>query len=51
MNNLNIFLTISMFYLTTVAERLKKNFLCNLIIEAALSQKEKHIWLDKITNL
>lgn len=40
MNNLNMFLTISMLYLTTVAERLNKTFLCNLMIEEAQSLKE-----------
>lgn len=41
MNNLNMFLTISMFYLTTVAEKLNKTFLSNIIMEQALSLKER----------
>lgn len=41
MNNLNLFLTMSMFYLTTLIEKLDTNFYSNLILERAKSLKGK----------
>lgn len=43
MNNLNVFLTIAMFYMSTIAEKLDKNYYSNIIIERAKSLKEKFI--------
>lgn len=43
MNNLNMYLTISMFYMTIVSEKTDKTFLSKLIIERAESLKEKVI--------
>jgi hypothetical protein len=41
MNNLNLFLTISMFYLTTIIEKMNTNFLSNVILERAQLLREK----------
>lgn len=43
MNNLNVFLTIAMFYMSKIAEKLDKNYYSNIIIERAKSLKEKFI--------
>ena len=40
MNNLNMFLTQAMFYMTTVIEKIDKNFLSNIILERACLLKE-----------
>lgn len=43
MNNLNKLLTYSMFYLTTIIEKLDTNFYSNIVLEKAKSLKEKFI--------
>lgn len=41
MNNLNLFLTISMFYLSILTEKLDTNFYSNIVLERSKSLKEK----------
>ena len=41
MNHLNLFLTISMFHLSILTEKLDTNFHSNVILERAKSLKEK----------
>ena len=43
MNNLNMFLTITLTYASILVEKLNKNFYSNLILERARSLKEKAI--------
>lgn len=43
MNNLNMFLTITLTYVSVLVEKLNKNFFSNIILERAQSLKEKAI--------
>lgn len=40
MNNFNIFLTLVMFYMATIIEKLDTNYFCNIIVERAMALKE-----------
>ena len=40
MNNFNMFLTLLMFYMATIIEKLDTNYFCNIIVERAMALKE-----------
>ncbi len=40
MNNFNMFLTLVMFYMATIVEKLDTNYFCNIIVERAMALKE-----------